>query len=70
MYFGVELQKNKKARTNSQLCAGRGFLSYSSFMILLPEGTFYYNCAVMVAVIKEEKKKKEGNYIAYPAFYF
>lgn len=33
-------------------------LSYSYFMILLPEGTFYHNCAVIVAFIKEEKRRE------------
>lgn len=44
-------------------------LSYSYFMILLPEGIFCHNCAGIVAFIKE-KKKKEGNYIAHPVFHF
>lgn len=43
-------------------------LSYSYFMILLPEGIFYHNCAGIVAFIKE--KKKEGNYIAHRVFHF
>lgn len=34
-------------------------LSYSYFMILLPEGIFYHNCAGIVAFIKEKKKKRE-----------
>lgn len=33
-------------------------LSYSYFMILLPEGTFYHDCAVIVAFIKEEKRRE------------
>lgn len=33
-------------------------LSYSYFIILLPEGTFYHNCAVIVAFIKEEKRRE------------
>lgn len=44
-------------------------LSYSYFMILLPEGIFCHNCAGIVAFIKE-KKKKRGKLYCSPGVSF
>lgn len=57
MSFGVEFKKIKMPEPiySSEQTEG---LSYSYFMILLPEGTFYHNCAVIVAFIKEEKRRE------------